>query len=48
MEDNVQEVSISNLEMQIKSLKERKDLEVARIDDEVADLEALVADLKKL
>ena len=48
MEDNVQEVSVSNLEMQIKSLKERKDLEAARIDDEVADLEALVSDLKKL
>ena len=48
MEDNVQEVSISSLEMEIKSLKERKDFEAARIDDEVADLEALVADLKKL
>ena len=48
MKDNVQEVSVSNFEMQIKSLKERKDLEAARIDDEVADLEALVADLKKL
>ena len=47
-EDNVQEVSISSLEMKIKSLKERKDLEAAQIDDEVADLEALVADLKKL
>ena len=31
MEDNVQEVSISSLEMEIKSLKERKDLEAARM-----------------
>ncbi len=48
MEDDVQEVSVSSLEMQVKSLKEKKDLEAARIDDEVADLEELVADLKKL
>ena len=48
MEDNVREMSISDLEMEIKSLKERKVLEVAKFDNEIADLEALVADLKKL
>lgn len=48
MEDNVQEMSISKLEMEVKSLKERKALEVSKIDNEVADLEELVADLKKL
>ena len=48
MEDNVQEVLISDLEMEVKSLKKRKDSETARFDAEIADLDALVADLKKL
>ena len=42
LEDNVQEMSISSLEMEIKSLKDKKDFEAARIDDQVADLEALL------
>ena len=46
--DSVQSFEVSRVEGDIKRLKDDKAAQAARIDEEVADLEALLADLKKL
>ena len=48
MTDSVQKFEVSQVEGDIKRLKDDKVAQAARIDEEVADLEALLADLKKL
>tara|TARA_Y100000114_G_C11713158_1_gene304559 strand:+ start:243 stop:578 length:336 start_codon:yes stop_codon:yes gene_type:complete len=48
LDDSKQIVSVSDLESNVKRLKEEKANVVSRVDAEVADLEELIADLKKL
>lgn len=46
--DSVSTMEIAQLENQVTQLKNEKADVASRVDDEVADLEALIADLKKL
>ena len=46
--DSVQRFEVSEVEGNIKRAKDEKAAQAARIDAEIADLEALLADLKKL
>ena len=48
LDDSAQTVSVSDLENDVKRLKEEKADVSSRVDAEVADLEELIADLKKL
>ena len=48
LDDSTQTVSVSNLEDDVKRLKDEKANVASRVDAEVADLEELIADLKKL